>query len=49
MKNQKEIEDRIEDINNAIEDLIGRDNTEELGELNIKLETLEWVINGEWK
>ena len=46
MRIKKEIEERIKDIEKALEDLNERGNlTAELHlELNIKIETLRWVI-----
>lgn len=47
MKTKKEIEERIEDIEKAKEDLNDRGNlTEEnFNELNTKIEILKWVID----
>ena len=46
MKNRKEIEERIEDVERALTDLNDRGNlTENLHtELNTKIEVLKWVI-----
>lgn len=46
MKTKKEIEERIEDIENARTDLNDRGNLteEQLNEFNTKIETLKWVI-----
>lgn len=47
MKTKKEIEERIEDIEKAKEDLNDRGDLspEEFLELNTKIETLRWVID----
>ena len=46
MKTKKEIEERIEDVGNALDDLNDRGNlTPELhAEFNIKIKELRWVI-----
>ncbi|KKK68732.1 hypothetical protein LCGC14_2941090 [marine sediment metagenome] len=46
MKSYQEIKDRLEEVNNAIDDLTGRNNPIELNKLMLKAETLKWVIEG---
>lgn len=44
MLSEEKIKKKIEDIDKAIKDLAGSGNTEEIGKLVRKAETLEWVL-----
>ncbi len=45
MRLKKDIEEKIEDVDNAINQLIDSGNLEELDILMSKVTTLEWVLN----
>lgn len=44
MKTEKEIKERIEDIENAMVDCDSRSNYSEGDKLAVKIESLKWVI-----
>ena len=42
---EKRINERLEDVNNALNDLLGSGKLEAIQELNTKADTLEWVLS----